>query len=208
MDKELHKSALGICQEAIAVLRQEQRLTEITPNAPTKVERVCYQAYEQSRLEVLSSFGWSFIKSDINVRSARYEDDGRYRIPYPNVALKVLQCYDSDGHKIPFTVRRNEYIYSLEQIARITYIFDEEDMNIVPALVRKAIVYTLAKNICMEITGRAADVQVLEAQCRSIVQTARTDDARHGSTGSSVYGKNHLYEVMTGRRNPFARRGL
>ena len=209
-DKVLHSSALDVCQEAMAVLRQEQRLTEITPDAPSKVERACYNAYERSRLEVLSSFGWSFIKDDKRVSNggARVDDGGRYRIAYPTEALKVLQCYDSDGHKIPFTVRQNRYIYSLEPIHRITYIFDEEDMTLIPSLVREAIIFTLAKNLCMEITGRPNDCQLLEARAKQAIQVARTDDARHGSTGSSVYGKNYLYECMTGHKNPFVRKGL
>lgn len=208
-DKVLHESALAVCQEAMAILRQEQRLVSITPDAGSKVERACYAAYERSRLEVLASFGWSFNKEDIRVRNGGREmEDGRYRIAYPATALKVLGCYDADGHKIPFTVRQNKYIYSLEQIHRITYIFDEEDMTLLPALVRKAVVYTLAKNLAMEITGRANDAQLVELQCKAAVQEARTDDARLGSTGSSVYGKNHIYECMCGRRNPFKKRGL
>lgn len=209
-DKVLHESALAVCQEAMAVLRQEQRLSSITPDAPSKVERACYAAYERSRLEVLSSFGWSFIKEDIRVRNGeRFVDEGgRYRIAYPSTALKVLGCYDDDGHKIPFTVRQNKYIFTLEPVRRITYIFDEEDMTLLPALVRKAVVYTLAKNLAMEITGRANDAQLMDVQCRSAVQEARTDDARLGTTGSSVYGKNHIYECMCGRRNPFRKRGL
>lgn len=210
MDKELHSSALDVCQEAITILRQEQRLTSVTPTSASKVERVCYGAYERSRLEVLSSFGWSFIKEDKIVRNGDsvIDDNGRYRIPYPAIALKVLGCYDKDGHKIPFTVRQNKYIYSLEPVYRITYIFDEEDMTIVPPLVRKAIIYTLAKNIAMNITGRVNDAQMADLQCKIAVQEARTDDARLGSTGSSVYGKNHIYECMCGRRNPFKARGL
>lgn len=209
-DKVLHTSALAICQEAMTALRQEQRLSDISPTAASKVERACYYAYERSRLEVLSSFGWSFIKEDVKVRNgARTIDSGgRYRIAYPSIALKVLQCYDEDGHKVDYTVRQNKFIYSLEPIARITYIFDEEDMTVVPPLVREAIVMTLAKNLCMEITGRANDCQMMEMKARTAVQVARTDDARHGATGSSVYGKNYLYEVMVGHKNPFRRKGL
>lgn len=206
--KTLHDSALAVCQEAMSVLRQEQRLVSIAPDAASKVERACYNAYERSRLEVLASFGWSFNKEDIRVRGNRIMEDGRYRIAYPSTALKVLGCFDEDGHKVNFTVRQNKYIYSLDPIHRITYIFDEEDMTLLPALVRKAVVYTLAKNLAMEITGRANDAQLMEVQCRAAVQEARTDDARLGSTGSSVYGKNHIYECMCGRRNPFRKRGL
>lgn len=206
--KTLHDSALAVCQEAMSILRQEQRLTVISPDAPSKVERACYDAYERSRLEVLASFGWSFNKEDIRVNGSRCMEDGRYRIAYPATALKVLGCYDSDGHKVAFTVRQNKFIYSLEPIHRITYIFDEEDMTLLPALVRKAVVYTLAKNLAMEITGRANDAQLMELQCKAAVQEARTDDARLGSTGSSVYGKNHIYECMCGRRNPFKKIGL
>lgn len=209
-DKVLHESALAICQEAMAVLRQEQKLTAITPDASSKVERACYFAYERSRLEVLSSFGWSFIKEDIKVRNGgrTCDEQGRYRIAYPSVALKVLQCYDEDGHKVDFTVRQNKFIYSLEPISRITYIFDEEDMTLLPMLVREALILTLAKNLCMEITGRAQDCQLIEARAKTAIQMARTDDARHGSTGSSVYGKNYLYECMCGHKNPFRRKGL
>lgn len=209
-DKVLHDSALAICQRAMAILRQENRLTTISATAPTKVERACYQAYEASRLEVLSSYGWSFVKADKRVRNGvnHYEDDGRYRIPYPAEALKVLKCYDEDGHKIPFTVRGMQYIYSLQPVFRITYIFDEEDVTLWPPLVQDAFVKTLARNLCMEITGRPADLQLTDAQAKQAVQIARTDDARISSTGNEVYGKNHLYEVMCGHRNPFRRRGL
>ena len=208
--KVLHSSALGICQRAMAILRQENRLTVISPDAPTKIERSCYDAYEPSRLEVLSSYGWSFIKADkrINNGARTVDDGGRYRIAYPAEALKVLQCYDEDGHKIQFTVRGKKHIFSLQPIHRITYIFDEEDTTLYPSLVQDAIVKTLAKNLCMEVTGRPADLQLLDAQCKAAVQVARTDDARHGNTGSEGYGKNHLYEVMCGRRNHFSRRGL
>lgn len=208
--KVLHESALNICQKAMAILRQENRLSEITPTAPTKIERACYDAYESSRLELLSSFGWSFIKADKRVRGGGYRIDegGRYEIPYPTEALKILACYDEDGHKVPFTIRGNQKIYSLQQIHRITYIFDEEDTTLYPPLVQDALVKTLAKNLCMEVTGRPADLQLIDAQCKVAVQAARTDDARHGATGSDVYGKNHLYEVMCGRKNPFKQRGL
>lgn len=208
-DKVLHPSALALCQRAMAILRQENRLTAITPTAATKVERSCYYAYEQSRLEVLASYGWSFVKADKRVRNGHQNySDGRYRIAYPTEALKVLSCYDEDGHKIPFTVRGLEFIYTLQPIHRLTYIFDEEDINIWPPLVQDAFAKTLAKNLCMEITGRPADLQLMDLQAKQAVQLARTDDARISSTGSEVYGKNHIYECMCGHRNPFRRRGL
>lgn len=208
MSKPVHSSALALCQKAMAILRQENRLTVISPDAPTKVERACYDAYESSRLEVVSSFGWSFLKADKRVYSATTDEEGRYCIPYPQECLKVLNCYDEDGHKIPFTVRGNDKIYSLVEIRRITYIFDEENVDTYPPLVYDAIVKTLAKNLTIEVTGRPADYQLNDALAKAAVQTARTDDARHGSTGSEVYGKNHIYECMCGRRNPFKRRGL
>lgn len=208
MSKVLHSSALEVCQRAMAILRQENRLTVISPDAPTKVERACYDAYERSRLEVISSFGWSFLKADKRVYASTTDEDGRYRIAYPADALKVLACYDEDGHKVGYTVRQNKYIYSLKQIRRIVYIFDDEDVNSYPRLVQDAISYTLAKNLTMEITGRPADLQLNDAQCKQAVQLARTDDARNSRTSSEVYGKNHIYECMCGRRNPFARKGL
>lgn len=208
-DKVLHPSALALCQRAMAILRQENRLSVISPDAPSKVERACYQSYEPSRLEVLSSYGWSFVKADKRVRNGDlHYEDGRYRIQYPSDALKVLACYDEDGHKIPFTVRGLQHIYSLQPVHRITYIFDEEDVEIWPPLVSDAFAQVLAKNLCMEVTGRAADKQLFDIQAKQAVQLARTDDARISSTGSEVYGKNHIYECMCGRRNPFRRRGL
>ena len=74
MGKVLHESALDVCQRAMAILRQENRLTSIAPDAPTKVERACYDAYEASRLEVLSSYGWSFVKADKLVRGVGVQE--------------------------------------------------------------------------------------------------------------------------------------
>lgn len=208
--KTLHSSALEICQRAMAILRQENRLTTIAPDAPTKVERACYDAYEATRLELLSSYGWSFIKADMRVNNgaSHYDADGRYRIAYPAVAMKVLKCYDEDGHKVPFTVRGRQYIYSLRPIHRITYIYDEEDATLYPPLVRDAFVKLLAKNLCVEVTGRNADLQMIASLSQQAIQAARTDDARISCTGSETYGRNYLYEVMCGRRNPFVRKGL
>lgn len=209
MGTVLHSSALGICQRAMAILRQENRLTTITASAPTKVERSCYDAYEPSRLEVVSSYGWSFLKVDKYIHGTHaVEEDGRYSIAVPADALKILACYDIDDHKLPYTVRGNAKIYSRREIYRITYLVDDDDVSAYPALVQDAIVKTLAKNLCMEITGRPADLQLITAMAQTAVQVARTDDARTCSTGSDVYGKNHLYETMCGRRNVFARRGL
>lgn len=204
----LHSSALGICQRAMAILRQENRLTSIAPDAPTKVERTCYYAYESSRLEVIGSYGWSFLKNDKLVNGSAMDEDGRYVTPFPADALKVLACYDDTGRKVSFTVRHNQKILSLKEIRRIVYTFDDDDAEAYPHLVQDAIVKTLAKNVCMEVTGRPADLQLVDAQAKQAVQIARTDDARVSETGSEVYGRNHLYECMCGRRNPFRRRSI
>lgn len=206
--KVLHPTSKALCQEAMGILRQEQTLHEITPTAPSKVERVCYRFYETSRKEVLSTYGWSFVREEVKVSAPSGEDAGRFVYPIPGDAMTILACYGESGHKVEYTTRSNGRIYSAEPLSRIVYIVDEEDLGFWPSNARKAFAYCLAKNVCMEITGRLQDLQFVTKQFEEIEQKARTEDARQSGTGCSVYGRNWLYDCMLGRRNPFRRTGV
>ena len=208
MPKMLHETALALCQEAMGILRQEQTLDEITPTAPSKVERVCYRFYETSRKEVLSTYGWSFVREEIKTPASIGEDAGRYVYAIPADAMTILACYGESGHKVEYTTRSNGRIYSADPLSRIVYIVDEENLDFWPSNARKAFAYCLAKNVCMEITGRLQDLQFVTQQFRDAEQRARTEDARQSGTGTSAYGRNHLFDCMTGRKNPFRRTGV
>lgn len=206
--KVLHSTALALCQEAMGILRQEQTLTAITPTAPSKVERVCYRFYETSRKEVLTAYGWSFVRRECKVFAPARVDQGRFLYGIPDGSIRVLACYGTSGHKVEYTTRSDGFVYSAAPLSRIVYIEDEEDLDFWPTSARKAFAYCLAKNVCMEITGRTADLQFVTQQFHDAEQKARTEDARQSGTGTSVYGRNYMFDCMTGRANPFRRTGV
>lgn len=206
--ERLHESCLALCQEAMGALRQEQTLKEITPTAPSKVERVCYRFYETSRHEVLTSYGWSFVREEKTRCSQCGESQERLKYAIPGDSIRILACYGESGHKVEFTTRSDGYIYSAEPVRRIVYIVDEEDVDKWPVKVRKTFALCLAKNVAMEITGRLQDLQFVTQQYNAAMQEARTEDARQNGTGCSVYGRNHLHDCMLGRKDPFRRVGL
>lgn len=206
--KVLHETALALCQEAMGILRQEQTLHEITPTAPSKVERVCYRFYETSRKEVLTAYGWSFVRREDRVMVPARVVQGRLLYNIPPSSIRILACYGPSGHKVEYTTRSDGFIYSAKPLSRIVYIEDEEDLNFWPTSARKAFAYCLAKNVCMEITGRLQDLQFVTQQFNDAEQRARTEDARQSGTGTSVWGRNYMYDCMTGRANPFRKVGV
>lgn len=208
MDKTLHPSSLALCQQAMGALRQEQTLTQITPSAPSKVERVCYRFYETSRMEVLTSYGWAFVREERRGPSSSGESQGRMKYRVPPDSVRILGCYGESGHKVEFTTRSDGYIYAADPVERIVYIVDEENVDLWPVKVRKTFALCLAKNVAMEITGRLQDLQFVTQQYNAAMQEARTEDARQNGTGCSVYGRNHLFDCMTGRKDPFRRTGV
>ena len=210
----LRDSAYDICQAAVAILREEQVLdreavltgvkhVEIdgatVERQANKVERACNRAFDRVRHHVIDSFAWSFLKREVNALSLGLID-GRYRTEYPGEAeVKILGCFGPDGHRVQWSVYHREYILSDDPIARIVYMDDDPDVENYPSLVRNAIIYSLASAIAIEVTGRAADAQMAEAESRTLIQQARTDDARQSGTGTDAYGRNYLFDVATGR---------
>lgn len=208
MESTLHPSSLALCQQAMGALRQEQTLNEISPTAKSKVERVCYRFYETSRMEVLTSYGWSFVREECRAGTCMPCEDGRLRCHMPADAIRILACYGQSGHKIEYTTRSNGFIYTRIPVARIVYEVDEKDVDLWPVKVRKVFALCLAKNVAIEITGRTQDLQIVTRQYLDAMQEARTEDARQSQTGASVYGRNYLYDCMTGKVNPFRKIGL
>lgn len=207
---DLHGSAKSVCQEAMALLRQEMTLTDavLTGVRANKVERACHRQYENCRMEVLCEFGWSFVRRTRGVASSACNEHGVFSFAYPSEALKILACYDQYGHKIEYSVKARERVETLEPAAKFAYIEDEKDVSLWPVEVRKALVSCIAAALAIEITGRIEDAQFAKVRYNEDLQAARTNDARQSGTGQSAYGGNYIYECMTGRRNAFARRGL
>lgn len=213
----LHDSAYDVCQSAMALLRQEQTLNrngvltgmiDATTKA-NKVERACNRAYERSRHEVLDSYGWSFCREDVRQNGGIYEPEtGRYKIPFPGNALKIIACYGDNGSKIATTTVRNEFVYALEPIKRVAYIYDEQNVEFWSALAQRALVLAVAKNLALEITGRADDVQMMERLYATAIEQAKTEDASHNKAKSGYAKTNHIYECMIGRRQPYSTREL
>lgn len=213
----LHDSAYKVCQEAMALLRQEQTLDETSVltglkangTKADKAERACNRAYEVARHEVLDSYGWSFCREEKRISAFTIDEEtGRFRTNVPANAMKVLDCYDESGVKVSTSIYQNRYIYSYERIARVAYLYDEPNVDYWSMLARRALMLALAKNLALEITGRAEDAKLTTQLYATAIEQAKTEDASHNKPKKASRGRNHIYECMTGRANPFDNREL
>lgn len=162
---------------------------------------------EPARKEVLSSYGWNFIRKEKRNPPCSNTIDGRFMTSIPGDAVKILGCYDMDGEKVEYTIHGGKII-SYDIPYRILYTADtDEDISEYPPLVKDAILLKIAENVALGIAASASNGSVLMHKVNSLkndyartVQEARTNDAKQISVGARAWGRNYLVDIMLGKR--------
>lgn len=155
------------------------------------------------RDELLHSHDWGFAKCEARPRSSIKAGDSRYSTQVPGDAVRIVKCFNTLDEKVETVMRDGVWIVSREPIDRIVYIRDVEDESEWTALALRAYERKVAAAVAMGDPALAANgqriAQLIQLAEKS-VQDARTADARQNHTGSSAYGRNHLFDVATGRK--------
>jgi hypothetical protein len=162
---------------------------------------------EPSRKEVLSSYGWSFMRKEKRNPPCSSLPDGRFMSTVPGDAMKILGCFDCTGEKIEYTINGNRIIADRPP-CRILYTTDPgEDMEEYPPLVRDAILLKIAESVATGLLAGATATPINASKARGLkndylqaVQTARTNDVKQINVGESAWGRNYLVDIMIGKR--------
>ena len=161
-----------VCQEALALIRQETALTPGFSDSSytgtlTKAERASLRTFDYVRRAFLAAHDWNF------ARAWREFDGTRGQ------ALRILDCEDASGTSVGWRLDGQSVV--APGAARMVYTADIEDTSAWPPLVRAAFVAELARELCLPVSGRMEDLKAIDAIAKEREDAARLADLREGS---------------------------
>lgn len=160
-----------VCQEALALLRQETRLTEgfsAGGDSLTKAESACLRAFDYARRAFLAAHDWNFARLRTAFTGAK-----------PTGAVRVVDVTDSSGDSVQWRLDGQDLTSA--DGAYTVYTRDAEDVTTWPALARAAFVAYLARELCIPVSGRLEDLKAIDALASERLTAARLADLREGS---------------------------
>lgn len=187
-----HASALDACNEALITLGQDVTLVTLDKSSSDPKERDCAYLYETARKQVLSDHPWSFIREELEY------DPPRRSVDLPADAVRIVACLDEDGYNLAFRCVGGK-VKSDDEIARLVFTRDEEDLTEWDPDAYKALVLRLAADLAKPITGRINERQLQEQAYAEQIEKAKLKDARNSGYSGKAYGRNYYVDRMQGR---------
>lgn len=161
-------SDVQICQEALAVIRQDVALAPDAWTSPsTKVEKACRRAYDPARRAFLALHDWNFARTSAAYSAAK------------PAAVRVLDVQDADGVAVRWRLDGST-LSADAAAARTVYTRDVEDVSGWPPLARSAFVLYLARELAVLVTGRSQDLEAANALFSERLAEARVADLSEG----------------------------
>jgi len=155
----------------------------------------CNRFYDQARKETLR-----LAKPNFALRTEELEDSvesdhpkWRYEFSRPYGLLGVVLVMDENGTQIDFALE-GEVIYANESAGSITFIYDEEDVDLYDAIFVATLAYRLASYVALPLSGKADMKRAMEQGFVSALSDFRTSDANDTSS-SGAPEKDHNYYV-------------
>lgn len=172
-------TAIDLCNNALSLLG-EKTIDSIDPNG-NDAQRRCYLHYQHTRKEVLRAYNWLFAteKSTIYGKSEWKNTDNR-RYNLPDMCLKIIRVQPEGAQEMDWhpTIKvgsfRLPYRY---RSATITYIKDEEDLDLWSADALYLFTHLLAAKMCIPLinstTLRAELMAKYGAKLKSITNPTK-----------------------------------
>ena len=144
-------TALDLCNNALALLK-EPPMDGFDPNGHL-AQRMCYLHYHPTRKEVLRAHNWLFAvgKSTIYGKSEwKNTDNRRYNVP--DLCLKIIRVQPEGAQEMDWQPTIHGRAFRLPyryRSATITYIKDEEDLDLWSADALFCFTHLLAAKMCI-----------------------------------------------------------
>lgn len=147
--------ALDLANNALALLK-EPPIDGFKPNG-LLAQRMCYMHYHPTRREVLCAHNWLFAveKSTLYGKSEWKNTDNR-RFTLPNLCLKIIRVQPEGAQEMDWqpTIRGRSFLLPYGYLsATITYIKDEEDLDLWSADALYLFTHLLAAKMCIPLVN-------------------------------------------------------
>jgi hypothetical protein len=199
-------SSTDICKLALDLL-QGGSVSDIT--APSvSIEEVCNRWYDHTRRKLLRQHPWNFaIKRAELAASATPPVFGATRqFPVPVDFLRLLRVVDSDSNVASadsyfFENRHLMQRYDDDDVIRVIYITDEEDVNKFDDLFVELLAVEIAISIAYLVTQNNSNVDRLLNARKSLVMAAKAVDGQEHPPESRVSSFNRRVRRTLGTYN-------
>lgn len=203
---EFDEAAREACLEALSLLRQDKPVTLAELNdaeTDNLIARKLRHAYDGARHEVLTARDWNFARQSARVASV--ETGGAwhaFRFTKPSDALKIVRVEGAIPDRELHYTLVGDGVFVDEPPRVCEYTQDVEDLALWPAMVRRAFVYGLARDLAIPITGRTADLKVMSELYAQKLKDAAKADARetHPDPWEEPYYVRAIKGSWNGRR--------
>lgn len=196
------ENALNALNEALVLLRQDKEITadELSGAVGSVVGRKCRAVFEPCRHEVILARDWNFTRQFMWPTPRYDERRMAWATAVPDGTMKVTSVFGCDGRQMEdgWSVVSDGTLLSEKAVSRIEIVEDVKDVGRWPVLVRRALVYALARDLAIPVTGRNADLQNMNALYLDKLKQAALHDARQDQPGRDAWGRNEYAERIRG----------
>jgi len=193
-------SQLAAANEALAELKQIEGITAIS-DAPgtTTPQKYVTRFFDSTRKTVLRAHDWPFARAEICVAPCQDEETGLWSLVIPTDCIRVL-AVTACGEPVTYQIH-GTFIRSTQEVDRITYTTDVDDIDLWDPLARQALIEKLCARLAEPITGRLNASEKYTVLYNRTVVEARIASGRemHTHYGSRKDGSPAYPQAMSSR---------
>lgn len=190
-------SSTEVCKLALDLL-QGGSVSDIT-SATTSIEEVCNRWYDHTRRKLLRQHPWNFAirRAELAASATVPLFGASKQFPVPADFLRLLRVVDEDsrilGADSYFLENRNLMLrWSDEDVCRIIYITDEEDVTKFDDLFIDLLAVEIAMSLAYLVTQNNANIERLSGIRKNLIANAKAIDGQEQPPESRRASVNRL----------------
>lgn len=176
-------SSTEICKLSLDLL-QGGSVSDIT-SASTSIEEVCARWYDHTRRKLLRQHPWNFAiaRAELAASATPPLFGASAQFPVPADFLRLLRVVDEDNRILGadsffFENRHLMLRWSDEDVVRIIYITDEEDVTKFDDLFIDLLAVEIAMSIAYLVTQNNANIERLAGIRKNLISAAKSIDGQ------------------------------
>ena len=196
-------SSTEICKLSLDLL-QGGSVSDIT-SASTSIEEVCNRWYDHTRRKLLRQHPWNFAikRAELAASSTTPLFGASAQFPVPADFLRLLRVVDADNQIISsdayfFENRALMFRWADDDVARIIYITDEEDVTKFDNLFIELLAVEIAMSIAYLVTQNNANIDRLSNIRKTLMASARAIDGQEQPPESRRSSFNRMARMSLG----------
>ena len=176
-------SSTEICKLSLDLL-QGGSVSDIT-SATTSIEEVCNRWYDHTRRKLLRQHPWNFAikRAELAASDTAPLFGATAQFPVPADFLRLLRVVDEDNRIISsdayfFENRQLMLRWAEDDVARIIYITDEEDVTKFDDLFVDLLAVEIAMSIAYLVTQNNSNIERLASIRKTLISAAKSIDGQ------------------------------